>query len=380
MSRDEKGRLHLPVRGSSLDAAYHCGLAATLAKNAPKVQDEYRLTGNAMDAGLEWIVGGSSDAEAHGRYRSYMAELSADEQVRIDEEIDRVCKALQPLDKSKIHPKVQERWAIDENGLYCDYDSPRAISRGRADWCWQEGEITNVLDFKRGFGPFLGPYESLQVGAGGIALMQKRDTPLVRLGIGHVPPDGILRFRFTEPMDMEQLEGTWQRVKLATSRNPELANVGPHCDMCHQRLRCPAYILPGVNPQKRDEALAPMFSDETPTPEAVERLLQAADVLDKLAERGKKYVKAYIAAHGPLRRGNKEYRLCASPGRASISVEALKRTGLYDQALQLGAIKVGTTSFSPRWCNAKIGSSSGPKLAVVEGDAADDDGEGENAA
>lgn len=360
-------KVHLPIRGSSLDAAYHCGKAAALAATAPKQQTEYTLPGNAFDAGLEWIAGGSADKVAWERYAYYMTQLSEDERVQIDEEIDQVCKDLQPLHSKKIRLKAQERWALDPDGLACDYDSPRAVTRGRADWIWQEDNgVVHVVDFKRGFGPFLGPEESLQVGAAGLSAMQTRETEKCQLWIGHMPPNGIARFRVTEPKTMEEMEETWQRVRTAVNRDPLEANKGPHCSMCHQRPRCDAYLAPAVDLATRDESISPLWTTEPQTMEKVIRMQETLDAMAKWVDLGKTYVKAFIAANGPLRKGDKEYRITQVAGRQSTSVEGLKRAGLYEQALAAGAIKRAGTTQRLAWCNAKM----------IDADVTDNEGEG----
>ena len=298
------------IRPSLLSRAERCGLVPVLAKDAPE--------SSAADAGREkhaelaaWVSGGP---RPEWLPESWTA-------------------------KGTPERKVQLR----------DPESGDLVTEGTADLVSVEGETVSVLDWKSGRGFGVPPVDdNLQLHA--YALAVALETP----GATHYQI--VLAFTDREHIQVSRLyhEDEWfsmlDRIKRAATRRP-VAVVGPHCDSCFERLRCPAHLLP-ADPVARDLALVPLTSTDVVPVEAVLRLHRAVKALDALAEKGSEFIKAWIAKNGPIRDGVQELALVEVAGRRSIAVAKVEKAGLLPQLEEAGCVATSAPSHQLRWRKA----------------------------
>ncbi len=131
--------------------------------------------------------------------------------------------------------------------------------------------------------------------------------------------------------------------------------MGPHCTSCYVRRKCRVFMLPALSPAARDEALAPLHAgpDDVVDNDKAVRLLLAIKALEDLVDLGKEWVKHHVHSHGELIAGNKRWGSGPTKGKVSVTIERLKLTGLYDLAVEKGAVKLGDPGEMFTWRNNK---------------------------
>ncbi len=294
------------IRPSSLSLAEKCGLSAELAKTAPTsaAAQEGRDKNDELD---DWLAG----------------------------------KAPKP----KWFPWDNVRGRTQAPLALHDPETGEEITRGTADLVVVDGAMVTIVDWKTGSGRYVPPIaENLQLHAYGLALALSTEGATAY----------TIALAFTDRAEIQSAtygQDTWfamlDRIKAVSSKAPE-ACVGPWCDGCFQRLRCPAHLLPGAV-SEANTALAPLTSTDVVTADQVLRLHRAAKAMDELSEKGREYVKAWVRQHGSLPDGDQELALVEVAGRRSVSLKQAEAAGLKSMLETAGAISVSPPSERLTW-------------------------------
>lgn len=239
---------------------------------------------------------------------------------------------------------------------YCDFNDPRAITRGHFDFAWVITlpgglKVAYVVDIKRSEWTVLDGPESLQVNGYGLAYADKVQADAYCPGIWSATEGRYWWGEIIEvaPFMSEKAVRIGKRIVAAARNLPTVDNqytLGTHCTTCYGRDRCPAYLLP---PEVAESSLAPLC-------EGLDSLTsEKALVLLNLAKRAERTAKlAMDAVKTAVDRGlkvydpdaNMLYRPVRMPGRESLDRVAAKEDGVDLDKYT----KTGNAFNQHRWC------------------------------
>lgn len=334
------------IRISALNEAASCGLSASL---NDKSTNAAALMGTAFHAAVAAHYQ-PTDATREARAIA-IGQLGGEHEAEVLEMVERLSEEWNPPTSAQFELPV----GLSRRGIYVPYGSPEAMTQGTLDCGWSEPDEAVVLDFKSGARAEWNvpiPRANLQLAGYGIAHADHMGKSKMRLGI-YLAAEGKWLW---DLVDLDSPEGTvlWERVRAAALRDPEEAVKGPHCSDCWARLRCPAHLLPIFSEADRDTALEPLTAPAgLIEPQKLMRLLQACQVMDEVADKGKEFLRAYVKEHGPFVVDGKQWGPIEVKGREGTSVKALKDAGLYERAVAVGAVRQGPPTQQHRWTNRK---------------------------
>lgn len=337
------------IRCSRLNEAADCGLSATIEDGAT---NSAALMGDAFHAAAAARFRPREERFQEARSIA-MGQLGSEHEAEVLEMVDRLSADWTPPERALFEVPI----GLDRSGVAVTKGYPTAITEGTADVAWDdEKEATAVVaDFKSGARAAWDvprPRENLQLAAYGLALADEWGRSKMRLGI-YLAREGKWLW---DLVDLDSAEGTrlWERVRAAALRDPNEAVVGPHCSDCWVRTRCRAHLLPVTSASERVTALAPLANGGALVePRKLMRLLLACQAMEKVADAGKEWLRAYVRDHGPIVVDGKQWGPIPVKGKESTSIKALKESGLYERAVAVGAVKQGATTLQHRWTKAK---------------------------
>jgi hypothetical protein len=342
------------TRCSRLNDAEACGLSASLGEQN-RSTNVYAMRGDAFHAGNAAHYRPNDPRFSDARAVAF-GVLGVDDGADVTHMLQRLWKEWTPPEEARFEVPI----AMDRNGLAVPVDSDKAITQGTADCVWIEGEFVVVVDFKSGARAewnVPSPAENLQLLAYGFALADLLGKTKMKLGIYRGAEEVEGPPWLWAELDLNSADATaaWERVRGAALHDPTEAVLGPHCAECYSRLRCRAYVLPAVAEIDRDSALAPLSAgdDGVIEPQKLMRLLQACDAMDKLAEEGRSFAKAYSEKHGAIVIGDRQWGPIPVKGRESTSIAKLKASGLYERAVEVGGVTQGEPTKQYRWVKTK---------------------------
>lgn len=338
------------IRCSSLNEAQHCGLAATIEDGATNAA---ALMGDAFHAAAAARFRPREERFQEARSIA-IGQLGGEHEAEVMEMVNRLAAEWSPPP----HALFERVVGLTRGGTAVAPGNPSVITQGTADCMWDDeaaGEVV-VLDFKSGARAAWNvpiPRDNLQLAAYGLAFADELQRSKMRLGL-YLAHEGRWLW---DLVDLDSCEGTrlWERVRAAALRDPNEAVVGPHCSDCWVRLRCPAHLLPITSHAERSTALAPLANGDggLVEPRKLMRLLHACQAMEKIAEAGKDWLRAYVREHGPIVIDGMQWGPVAVKGKESTSIKALKESGIYERAVAVGAVKPGAPTTQHRWTKVK---------------------------
>lgn len=340
------------IRFSKLNDAQHCGLSASI--DAGNTTNIWAMMGDAFHAANAAHYRPDVEKFAEERATAF-GVIGVNGAATVTRLLHGLWDAWTPPDDARFEVPI----ALTRDGVAAPYGTDKVISQGTADCVWVEGDYVVVPDFKSGARAEWNvppPADDLQTLGYGIAFADLLGKTKIRNGIYLAHEEKWL----WNEIDLDTAAGTaaWERVRGAALHDPTEAVMGPHCADCWVRLRCPAYQLPVISQMERDNALSIMGSADVVEPQKLLRLLQACDVMDKMAEAGKDWAKAYVAQHGAVVIDGKQWGPSPVKAKELVSITSLKDSGLYDRAVAVGAVKTGEPGKQHRWVNAKTAKAS----------------------
>lgn len=301
------------IRPSSLAIAEHCELSPVLSAEFPETNENI-ARGNLVDAQVSrTLLGG---------------ELATDP--------DALACIARLSETGLLHPHWYR--AVQEKISLCDPETGELITEGTPDIAvLAPPDLAVIVDLKKReqwhAGRLSAPDENLQLHAYGLAWAIRTGATAYKLALC-LFGDGTAELLWSQAYPVESAKTLLDRVRrICDRRNVSMiggprprATAGPHCLQCYPRLHCPSWTLPAND---GDTALAPMTQPGGLTPENSGRALQAVLALRDVAERGQEILKAYVAQHGPIVVGDRQWGPVRMPGRKSgPSVEELEAQGL----------------------------------------------------
>jgi hypothetical protein len=355
---------------SRLNEAERCGLAASLDTKATTI---HGLRGDAFHAVTAAFYRPLVERFQAEREVS-LGRLGEDDRQQVLDMVkpltsswrpptDAVFEAPVGLSRSGFHIEMHRH----ADGVYRAADPDVGgdlLTAGTPDCAWVETgtdpddvaqRVAVVVDFKSGARAQWNvphPADNVQLAGYGFAWADKNACQRMRLGVYYAIDN---KWRWQEfHLDTTEATLLWSRVKAAALKDPDEAVMGPHCSDCYVRLRCPAWILPVVSTEVRRLALAPLGSaGAILEPRELLRLEQACKAMQKMADAGMDYLRAYVKQHGPVYVDGWKWGPIPVKGRETVSISALRDAGLYDIAVKEGAVKQGAPTLQHRWTRDK---------------------------
>lgn len=220
---------------------------------------------------------------------------------------------------------------LDSSGAYCPADYPACVTVGHLDfaWCFEvDGQrYAFVADIKRSEYTVSDGPDSLQLHAYGLAYASKVGAVAYVTGVwGAV--EGTWWWANAQVMvdSFDHLD-ILQRVLAAARNTSQDYAMGPHCQRCYGRSRCPAYL---IAPSDAHAELAPVIGLGTDlTPEYASKLLLTVFRVEAMAEKVKDELKQRVRDGLVITDGNgKAWKPTECQGRESLSKRLLEKAGL----------------------------------------------------
>ncbi|TAL29061.1 MAG: DUF2800 domain-containing protein [Phenylobacterium sp.] len=337
------------IRPSRLPAAEHCGLAAGHESNSTNAA---ALLGDAFHAAVASHYN-PTNKEFRAEHDIAMGRVSPAERDEIAEMLGRLTAQWEPPPGAEFEIPI----AIDRAGISVETGDARLLTEGTADCGWSDGDAAAVVDWKSGARAEWNvpiPRENLQLAAYGLGLADRWSKPKMKLGL-YLAREGKWLW---DTLHLDSGEGTalWERTRAAALRDPTEAVIGPHCNECYVRLKCPAHLLPVIDIGERENVMAPMTLGEPDglvETQKLLRLINACKAMEDLADAGRDWLKAYVRKNGSIVVDGQQWGPIEVKGRESTSVKALKEAGLYDRACAVGAVRMSPPTQQHRWTKAR---------------------------
>jgi len=206
---------------------------------------------------------------------------------------------------------------LSASGRFVPKGDPSAIVEGTADVFWFVSGVLYLGDIKRS--KRTASHDSLQLRGYALALADKYDAAAFRCGIWGAT-EGEWSWGPEIRLDSDEAARSWDRVRLAATRDRRELSTGSHCSDCYSRTRCPAYL---VDP-RADFAASPLLSEPLDQASALE-LLSLADRLEETAKLAKERAKAFAAHENGIRSGDKVWAATIVDGRPSFDSKAFEK-------------------------------------------------------
>lgn len=306
------------IRPSLLPISQHCGLAAVLHESDPTASGRRALIGSAY----------------HALVADNKPEASRLLDLLTEPEREELASLVIPTD---IPPNAtrERRLGLSPTGGVTEPGTPGNLTEGTADAFWHDtshkGNVACVVDYKTGERDNREGVEdgslSLQLVAYGFMVASLLKADEMVLGIWYARR-GVYDWSGAIPLDSPQAAELWRRVVAAATKEPK-AEVGPQCETCWQRHRCPARLLPAID-GTAIESLEPFIQGgQALTPATAAKGIQVIAAMREVADRAEEQIRAEVASGRlVLVQDGKVYGPSEVQGRSSADVEALLRDGL----------------------------------------------------
>jgi hypothetical protein len=218
----------------------------------------------------------------------------------------------------------------------CDPDAGDLITEGTADVLWMTGASLTVLDVKTGRPEFLPPIDdSLQLHAYALGAALELGAEEYRIGYAIIEPEP--RLVWSRVFPAAEWNPILERIKVAAARPPK-AVIGPHCDGCFQRKRCPSWLLPAYS---GESVLAPFTRPSGLTIDNAAWALQAVGAIRTALKIAEAQLQDFAREHGGIVSDGQTWAPQMRRGRRSISIADCDSAGRTAELEAAGLVKQG---------------------------------------
>lgn len=292
------------IRPSSLTLAEHCELAPVLASEYPETNANIER-GNLVDREVtRELLGGqpAQDPDAMACIEwLYRHDVGASEDGRL---------------------YVQEPISLN------DPVTGELITKGTPDIVWIHENKVLVVDLKKREQYFAGRLtdvdRSLQLHAYALAWAIRSGASSYKMAylcFGEGDANFVWSMDWNVEADSNSFLDRMRRIIEKSNANGArgtrpVATAGPHCTQCYQRMHCPQWLLP-AHEGSQPSALAPLTQPGGLTVDNAGKALMTVMALEEAAEKARDILKSFVAEHGPIFLGDRQWGPTMVQGRRS---------------------------------------------------------------